>query len=292
MTVPHHGEQAIPGQGAVAATPFVEPVRLAEVDSTNRYAADAARAGAPEGLVVLADLQTAGRGRRGRRWSAPAASAVLCSFLFRPRLDAGDLHLLPTLVGLAARRACLGAASGLDISLKWPNDLLVGERKLAGILSEVVPGAPAAELGPAVVVGVGINVTWPAAGGGGEVGEVGEGFDIQTATSLAAESDGRQVDREAVATELVAAVNALYGGLFAGAAGRPSRRACMRLMSEYRSACSTIGSRVRVELIDEKFEGTALDVTDEGTLLVATRACVRTVDAGDVVHVRQGAAPS
>jgi BirA family biotin operon repressor/biotin-[acetyl-CoA-carboxylase] ligase len=296
VTEPHHGEQAISGQGGAArsglSSPFSDPVRLPEIDSTNRYAVDAARDGAPEGLVVLADNQTAGRGRRGRRWTAPAGSAVLCSFLFRPPFGASDLHLLPTVVAVAARRSC-GTAAGVEPALKWPNDLICGDRKLAGVLAEVVPGDT-----PAVVVGVGINVSWPSPPGGSPVGLPDGGEEggeaelaalLDSATSLAIEQPGWAPDREAVIQALVSAVNELYGDLVGGARGTStllSRRASTRLMSEYRAACTTVGAQVRVDLVDESFEGTALDITDQGALLVSTRACIRTVEAGDVVHLR------
>src|SRR5438093_6330551 len=123
--------------------------RFAELDSTNRWLLDEARAGAGEGLAVVADHQTAGRGRLGRTWVAPPGSSLLVSVLFRPRsLEAG--HLLTTAVALAACDAC-GRVAGVAPDLKWPNDLLVDDRKLGGILAEAE--------GPAVVVGLGLNVS-------------------------------------------------------------------------------------------------------------------------------------
>jgi BirA family transcriptional regulator, biotin operon repressor / biotin---[acetyl-CoA-carboxylase] ligase len=258
VTGPLHGEQAIPSQKG----PFANGghhVRLDQVDSTNRYAMEEAARGAPEGLVVVADVQTAGRGRLGRHWIAPSGAAVLCSLLFRPRLAARDLHLLPTVVALAARRACDDVA-GVKVSLKWPNDLLAGGRKLAGILAESDSRA--------VVVGIGINVSWSPDEG---------------STSLQREA-GHPVDRDAVLDRFLGAVDELYRPVSVGA----SRRGYMAVMNGYRQACSTVGARVQVDLLDESFTGTALDVTDDGCLLVATRACVRTVEAGDVVHLRPG----
>jgi BirA family biotin operon repressor/biotin-[acetyl-CoA-carboxylase] ligase len=132
----------------------------AEVDSTNRVVADLARAGAPDGVVVGADHQTAGRGRRGRTWEAPAGASLLVSVLLRPA---------PALVTLAAGLAAAGACeavAGVTVGLKWPNDLLVGvtgpggrsreEAKVGGILTEAVAGA--------AVVGLGVNLAWAPAG--------------------------------------------------------------------------------------------------------------------------------
>jgi BirA family transcriptional regulator, biotin operon repressor / biotin---[acetyl-CoA-carboxylase] ligase len=124
---------------------------VAEADSTNRVVVDAARAGAAEGLVVMTDFQSAGRGRLDRHWEAPPGSALLLSVLLRPvDLPVERRHLLTAATGLAAREAC-AAVSGTVPDLKWPNDLLVAERKLAGILAE--------SWGDAVVVGIGINVS-------------------------------------------------------------------------------------------------------------------------------------
>ena len=118
----------------------------AEVDSTNRVLADLARAGAPDGVVVGAEHQTAGRGRRGRTWEAPPGASLLVSVLLRPA---------PALVTLAAGLAAAGACeavAGVTVGLKWPNDLMVGEAKVGGILAEAVAGA--------AVVGLGVNLAW------------------------------------------------------------------------------------------------------------------------------------
>ncbi len=132
----------------------------ASVDSTQAVCRDLAGTGAPEGTVVVADHQTAGRGQRGRSWIAPPGRALLFSCLFRPPLPVARWPEL-TLAGATAVAEALEAQCGLVPRLKWPNDVLVGERKLAGVLAEGVAG-PA----PFVVLGVGINVAqrdedWP-----------------------------------------------------------------------------------------------------------------------------------
>jgi BirA family transcriptional regulator, biotin operon repressor / biotin---[acetyl-CoA-carboxylase] ligase len=129
---------------------FTDVQWMAETDSTNRVVAEAAQAGAREGLVVLADFQTAGRGRLNRHWEAPPGSALLMSFLVRPvDLPVGRRHLVTAATGLAAREACAAVGAPFP-DLKWPNDLLVGDSKLAGILAEAS--------GAGIVVGVGVNV--------------------------------------------------------------------------------------------------------------------------------------
>ncbi|MBX6363022.1 MAG: biotin--[acetyl-CoA-carboxylase] ligase, partial [Gemmatimonadetes bacterium] len=128
---------------------------FATLDSTNDTARRLAETGAPAGTVVLADEQRRGRGQHGRSWHAPAGKGLLLSVLLRPDEDgAGAPSILPIRVGLAVAQA-VEAATGIDVRLKWPNDLLVGGRKLAGILCEGVRGGAGAQ---SVVVGVGINV--------------------------------------------------------------------------------------------------------------------------------------
>lgn len=131
-------------------TRFIDVRRLEEVDSTNRYLLDLARAGAPEGVVVVADYQTAGRGRRGRTWEAPPGGALLTSVLLRPPLAPAQRWRVGAAMALAAADACRTA--GAAAVIKWPNDLLVDGAKVAGVLAEAD--------GEAVVVGIGINVAW------------------------------------------------------------------------------------------------------------------------------------
>src|SRR6476646_7378861 len=140
---------AIPPEGPSA---FTDVRWFAELDSTNRYLVDEARAGAPACVAVVADPQTAGRGRLGRTWVAPPGASLLVSVLLRPRLPVEQRHLIVTAGALAMAEA-VEATTGVVAGLKWPNDLMVGERKLCGVLAETV--------GDALVVGLGVNVEWP-----------------------------------------------------------------------------------------------------------------------------------
>ena len=119
-----------------------------ELDSTNRYLLEEARRGSPEGVVAVADHQTAGRGRLGRTWEAPPGSSLLMSVLLRPPLEAPQLYLATAAVALSTAAACRRAA-GTDARCKWPNDLVVDDRKLAGVLAEVELGTSGA--GPVVM---------------------------------------------------------------------------------------------------------------------------------------------
>lgn len=206
-----------------------------------------ARHGAAEGLVAVADHQTAGRGRLGRTWEAPAGASLLMSVLLRPDLSAERRHLVTTAVALAGASAIDEAGP----TLKWPNDLLIGGRKVAGVLAEVD--------GDAVVVGMGINLNWdgePPAGG-----------------IAVNQVVGHPVDRDVVLDAMLGALDSRYGNWDEVAA-------------EYRKRCSTLHREVRVELPDETFTGTVADIDDDGHLLVDVGMCIRRVTAGDVVHIR------
>ena len=234
-----------------------------QVDSTNAYVREQARFGAPEGLVAVADHQTEGRGRLGRRWESPPGANLLASVLLRPNIDPADLHLCTTVVALAAMDACRVVA-GVGTLLKWPNDLLVDGAKVAGILAEAeFAGADLA----AVVVGIGINVGWP---GPPEAG----------GTSLEAAA-GSPVDRRVLLHALLAALGERRAG-FEAAAGRRA------LADEGRRRCATLGQQVRVTLEAEVITGRAVAVDDSGRLVVETPTGSRRVTAGDVVHLRAG----
>ena len=126
---------------------------LAQTDSTNNRVKELADAGAPSGAAVIADWQTAGRGRLGRSFSSPAGVGLYLSYLLRPTLPEDRLMTVPALAAVAGARAVRRAA-GLDCGIKWPNDLVCAGRKVSGILTELVP----TQSGPAVVIGIGINV--------------------------------------------------------------------------------------------------------------------------------------
>lgn len=255
---------------------FTNLVRLKSVDSTNRYAAQAFSEGAGEGLVVVADEQLAGRGRRGRRWFAPAEGALLCSVLFCPEQAIEQFHLFPSLVGLATRDA-VASTSGLIASLKWPNDLVVADAKLAGILAELVLDQARGER-PGLVVGVGINLSWPKDWPPPDA-PAEQRLLAKTATTIQAET-GASIDKEVLLQALLQALERRYLAL------RASDGALLT-MRDYRSACVTIGQAVRVSQLEEHFEGRALTVLDDGRLLVQRGQDTVALDTADVVHLTQ-----
>lgn len=206
--------------------------------------------GGRDGRVVVADHQTAGRGRAGRSWLDVPGAMLMFSSLIRD-IPAERAGLVSLQAGVAVARA-IREVSGVEARLKWPNDVRIDERKVCGILGELAPS------GDYVVIGIGVNV-------GHDDGDLSLTIDA-TSVRLAAGAAPRRDDLcVAILTEL--------DGLVAGD----------QWLDDYRSLCDTIGTQVRVDLSgDERLEGVATEVRPDGTLVVDGR----TVVAGDVVHVR------
>ncbi|WP_435770806.1 biotin--[acetyl-CoA-carboxylase] ligase [Nocardioides sp. SYSU DS0651] len=240
-----------------------------EAPSTNEVAAQRAKAGAPEGLVVVADHQVAGRGRLDRTWETPPGTAATFSMVLRPSVPASSWPWLPLLVGHNVAKAL--TSLGYDARVKWPNDVLLdGTRKVAGILVERVETPD----GPAAIAGVGINVAMTA-----------DELPVPTATSLAVATGGSPTGAPDRTTVLLAAVAAIREGYDVWQAG--GDQGTSRLAASYRSQCATLGQQVRVDLPGGgTLTGRAVDVDDDGRLVVETADGVERVGAGDVVHVR------
>lgn len=231
--------------------------------STNADLLDAAAEGAPDRTVLVAERQEAGRGRLARSWISPPGSGLTVSVLLRPAgVPPSRFGWLPLLAGLALLDA-VRALAPVPCGLKWPNDLLVGAapRKAAGILAEVA--------GPAVVVGIGVNV-------------VAAPPDQPGATSLHAE--GAPVERGEL---LVGLLTRLAEREAAWREGRGDPDAT-RLRADYRAGCASLGEQVRVELPGGSVHtGIAEDVDADGRLLLLDASGRRrAIAAGDVVHLR------
>ena len=259
---------------------FADVRRVASTGSTNTDLVALARAGAPEGVVLVADHQTAGRGRLDRRWEAPPGSSLLVSVLCRPALPPARAHLVTVVAGLAALDA-LEQVAGTRPALKWPNDVVVelpdGTRKLAGVLAESVLAGGALS---AVVVGMGMNVRRPAGATDGPSQEV-----RAAATSVSALA-GREVSVDDVLVAWLGALGERYEELVAGGGVAATQAA-------HRQDCATLGRRVAVQLAGETVEGEAVDVDDDGHLVVERDGVRQAFAVGDVVHLRPaaGAAP-
>ncbi|MCL2543332.1 MAG: biotin--[acetyl-CoA-carboxylase] ligase [Nocardioidaceae bacterium] len=258
---------------AVATYPDLNLELVDRASSSNEVAAERARAGAPDGLVVVVDHQTAGRGRLDRTWETPAGAAVTFSLLVRPTVPAGRWPWIPLLVGHNVAKSL--TALGYSARVKWPNDILLtvgapeagAEKKVAGILVERID-TPA---GRAAVIGVGINV-----------GTTAEELPVDTATSLALASDVPTPERSDVLLGAVAAIREGFDVWQTG--GEPAQE---RLRTSYLSHCATVGLQVRAQLPGGgALEGRASDVDPDGRLVIETADGPRPVGAGDVVHVR------
>lgn len=247
--------------GAVTASnPSSSPIwpigwtvrHVAETGSTNDDLMAAAHDGAPHRSVIVADFQTAGKGRLDRSWEAAAGTNLLVSLLFR--YDREDVFRFARVVALASRAACR-AVSGVAPHLKWPNDLVIGDLKLGGLLAVGAPGERF------VVVGIGVNVSWA--------------------------PEGAVCLRNAATTHIDFSPLVLLQHML----GEIDQRLAASdddLHTEHRSALSTIGRRVRVELrAGEQLIGTAVDVDGASRLVVQDDAgVVHVIDVGDVIHLR------
>jgi len=227
----------------------------------------------PDFSVVVTDTQTAGRGRRDRVWTSPPGSSLAISVLLRPRLPVASLGWLPLVGGLAMTRAVRGvlADAGLDASrarIKWPNDVLVGGRKICGVLSELVE---VADEGAVVVLGAGVNTAMTV-----------EQLPVGTATSLVAEGVSH-VSADDVLGRYLEELRVLYDAL-ANADGDAVKSGVRQAVMD---ACATIGASVRVELPGESLlTGTAVEIDGSGRLVVRSGdGALTAVSAGDVVHL-------
>jgi BirA family biotin operon repressor/biotin-[acetyl-CoA-carboxylase] ligase len=237
----------------------------ASIESTSNRLKALARGGAPEWTVVLADVQTGGRGREGRAWVSPPGGLYL-SVLLRPRFE--KVGLLPLAAGVAVAEAA--SELGVRTELKWPNDVLASGRKLAGILSEAASGPAGVEW---VALGVGVNVSLDAAR---LPSEMQDGV-----TSLAAEG-AADVSVPAVAAAVLARLAVCYDAL---------RSSPTAVLSAWRShAAAWWGSLVDVRAGEAPLRGRLLEVDDEGALVLELEGGTRRrLLSGEVTRVRRAA---
>lgn len=261
----------LPARRLRAAAQRVAPWRelhvLGEVTSTSDVVAAAARAGEPEGLVVVAEQQAGGRGRLGRTWASPPRAGLTFSVLLRPTAPMERWTLLPLLAGVATALA-IAERTGIEVRLKWPNDLVVDGRKIGGILAEVTGGA--------VVVGIGINVTTAA-----------DELPGPGATSIALEQGtSGSTDRTPLLLAMLRELGPRY------LAWQAAGGAAALVVPDFRQLCATVGRDVLVTMPGgDDVTGTATGVDDDGRLVVRRPdGSTLAVSAGDVVHVRPAGA--
>ena len=230
-----------------------------ETDSTNLWIKRLAKEGAPEGTLALAEFQSAGRGRLGRSWEAPEGTSVMMSILLRPKFEPQYAPTLTLVMGMAVAKAV--KSLGFDVSIKWPNDVVVSHKKICGILTEM--GVRDGKIDYAVI-GVGINVN---------IKEFPEEM-ADKATSLYLES-GKEFDRSQIPGLVMEAFEEYYEK-FAATCDLSG------LKEEYESILANYNQPVRV-LAKEPYEGVARGITDGGELLVEkTDGTIVAVSAGEV----------
>ena len=230
-----------------------------EIDSTNLWIKRLAKEGAPEGTLALAEFQSAGRGRLGRSWEVPEGTSVMMSILLRPKFEPQYAPTLTLVMGMAVAKAV--KSLGFDVSIKWPNDVVVSHKKICGILTEM--GVRDGKIDYAVI-GVGINVN---------IREFPEEM-ADKATSLYLES-GKEFDRSQIPGLVMEAFEEYYEK-FAATCDLSG------LKEEYESILANYNQPVRV-LAKEPYEGVARGITDGGELLVEkTDGTIVAVSAGEV----------
>lgn len=231
-----------------------------EIDSTNMKASHLAEEGAAHGTLVVADRQTAGKGRRGRSWESPAQTGIFMTMLLKPEIEPNNASMLTLVTALAVTRA-VREQTGLEAQIKWPNDIVVNGKKVCGILTEM---SAQIDYVNHVVIGIGINVhnqDFPE--------EI-----VQTATSLDIES-GRKIRR----AELIAAVWSAFEDYYDSYI---QTQDLSSLVKEYDSNLANRGNKVRVLDPLEPYEGVAQGITNRGELIVDTWESRRLVSSGEV----------
>ncbi|MCL5048736.1 MAG: biotin--[acetyl-CoA-carboxylase] ligase [Firmicutes bacterium] len=278
-------------------------IRFETIDSTNRFLASEALRGAPEGTVCVADYQTSGRGRAKRTWESPPLGGLLASVLFRPEIPMRQIHLIPAMTALAILDAS-EKVSDVRCGIKWPNDIVYRDKKLGGMLSEMINSANSdGGMHPVLVVGFGINCAWP------------KDFQIEEEKAIAlppttlAEITGRSPDKNALLEAILRNIQTRYaqlvsslvsdkvdgikdsGGTVPEESGHRTDTAfhttAESITREYRSRCVTLGKNIKVIFRDKTLYGRAMDIDESGRLVVTTEGQTITVDAADIVHLRQ-----
>lgn len=241
-----------------------------QVNSTNRVALEMASQGFPGGLAILAEAQEKGKGRLGREWFSPEGMNLYFSLLLRPYQPVRDFPLFSLATSVALVEA-IQRITGLAVQIKWPNDIVLGDKKLAGILLE---SEVRGEQSPPLVIGIGVNVN---------IGLADFPPELQkTATSLQI-GLGRPVDRTDLLIEIFNRLAEQY---------RVVEEKTL-LIQSVRQHCQTLGKRVRVETARQEFEGWAEDLQEDGALLIRMGdGKQRRILVGDVTHLREVKDPS
>ncbi len=239
---------------------------LDETGSTNDHAKSLVMSGAEEGLVVVARCQRCGRGRYGRSWCSPPGGLYV-TFVIRPRLSVEMAPLLGLLVGCAVV-AAVERTTGINIRLKWPNDLQVRGRKVGGILSELVVNEGRS---PLVLVGLGLNVNTP-------VGDLPP--EIQSLATTLLQESGMTTDLDRLLAAICEDIDLRLSQV-------DSEKSYRMIIDEWKRVSDTLGRTVRVKLPEGDLVGMAVDIIADGSLVLQVSAGERvTIRYGEVTQLR------
>jgi BirA family biotin operon repressor/biotin-[acetyl-CoA-carboxylase] ligase len=243
-----------------------EIISYAQTSSTNDIALDLAVSGTQEGALVVAETQTSGRGRRKRRWLSPMGTSILASLVLRPSIMAHEAHSI-TLISAAAVAQAIRSVTQLPALIKWPNDVIINDRKVSGVLTEM---RTEKEWVSFLVVGIGVTVNIPRSRLPAEI--------IDSATSLSTEL-GHDVSRIALLQEILRQLEHRYM--------KVKERKIDALMDEWKELSATVGRRVRVGLSRRIVRGRAMDIDETGALLIRVdTGQIQRITADDAVQLR------
>jgi BirA family biotin operon repressor/biotin-[acetyl-CoA-carboxylase] ligase len=235
------------------------------INSTNLVAMEIAEK-TPEGTVVIADSQENGRGRLGRTWISPPHANIYMSIILKPEIGTQDITLLTIMASVACAKA-LGRATGLKVTIKWPNDLIVSDKKIGGILTELTIQQKKIV---SAVVGIGINVNM-------EIDDFPEDLK-ETATSVQTET-GKTFYREGIVSQVLNELDIWYTFL-----KKMDRK---KLLSEWQINTSTLGKKVKVIIGKETLEGFAESIENDGRLVLRLQSGeTRRISSGDLILLR------
>lgn len=232
-----------------------------EVDSTNIRARELAAQGYPEGTVVVAETQTNGRGRRGRNWYSPAQAGIYFSVILRPLVPLRDISKVSLVAGLAVAEN-IEAQLGLRASIKWPNDVLINNKKVAGILAEAVTDMDSVEY---IVLGIGLNINTP-------IQDFPDEFQAR-ATSAGAEC-GTSISRVQVFQGMLKYLEYYYF-LF-------KDNKFSQILAKIKDRSIVLGQEVRLDTVNGYLMGQAIDIDDNGCLLVRDQEGIHTIMSGEI----------
>ncbi len=242
-------------------------IHFAETDSTNIRAKYLANEGAPEGTVVVAEKQTQGKGRRGRTWFSPPGEGIYASIILRPPISPNEAPKLTLMTAVALAEALLSLTS-LKVRIKWPNDILVKGRKVAGILTEISTEMDRIDY---VIIGVGVNVNTPREGLSPDI--------AQLATSVYMET-GKAFPRIVLLRAFLQWLEIYYEAF--------KTKGFDPILSRWKHLADIIGRRISVDLMDIVRVGKVLDVDKDGFLILQDRkGAIERIISGDVTLLSQ-----